>query len=706
MWNCFEEAKEILRMQYKQYDWKNGLGPEELRQRCEKLIEQYEPISTEKAKAEVIACILKNARLCIHPEEIFADKISHVGFMFGFLWGRAERLGTREEKCINQLLAFPEEAFAFTANMDFGHVAPDWNYILGRGIVGIIEDLETQKQTNSQKANYYDNRLLVYRAIKDCFLRLVELAESFDNEKGRFIAENLRQLTVSAPQTLAQAMQLTLLFYNFQTNLDVVTIRSLGGLDRLFYPYYKADLESGRYTKEQLEEITTYFLWKINAMGVIANLPFYICGMNEKGKDASNEYTMVLLEQYRKLDIYDPKMHVLYHENMNSQVLKYILEMIREGKNSFVFMNTNLMSKSLEKLGITSEDAKKVIVYGCYEGAAEGTEVPCTCAGMINMAKSLEFSLERGREFTSFNMFYEDVIQHLVHYTTVCMDTIAHYEKHYDEVCPSMIMSPTYQASRETGVDVYSGGAKYNNTSIVGAGMATLVDSLIAVKHVVFEEELKTMHEFKNILASNWEDDRRLQHLIMNKYPKFGNSQKEADDLAVDIYNRYCDCINGRPNGRNGVFRAGLFSVDWRFGMGKQMGATPDGRYAEAPISKNLASVIGQDRNGVTAYLNSLLRFDATKVSDGYVADVVLHHSAVKCEEGMRAFEGLLSTFMSEGGFSVHFNILSPDVLVNAQREPDKYQNLQVRLCGWNVQFVNLSKEEQDEFIKQSENSM
>jgi formate C-acetyltransferase len=136
--------------------------------------------------------------------------------------------------------------------------------------------------------------------------------------------------------------------------------------------------------------------------------------------------------------------------------------------------------------------------------------------------------------------------------------------------------------------------------------------------------------------------------------------------------------------------------------MGEKTDATPDGRFRGAPLSKNLAASIGQDKNGVTAYLNSLLKMDGAQCPDGYVADVVLHSSAVKGEEGMAAFEALLTTFMASGGGSVHFNVLSPEVLLKAQAEPEKYRNLQIRLCGWNVRFVNLSKQEQDEFILQA----
>ena len=324
---------------------------------------------------------------------------------------------------------------------------------------------------------------------------------------------------------------------------------------------------------------------------------------------------------------------------------------------------------------------------------------------MINLAKSVEMVLKSERDFDGFEEFYRAVVKQLLDYTELCMDAISAYEPHYSDICPSLIMSPTYKNSRESGVDVYAGGAKYNNTSVVGAGLATLVDSLIAVKQMVFEEKQITLDELREILASDWQKNQKLRLLIKKKCAKFGNNSEE-DSIAVDIYNRFADLINGRKNGRGGVFRCGMFSVDWRFWMGETTSATPDGRMAGEPLSKNLAASIGQDKKGVTAFLQSVLKLDSSKCPDGYVADAVLHCSAVKDAEGMKAFKGLLTAFMKKGGFSVHFNILNPETLVNAQREPEKYQNLQIRLCGWNVRFVDLDKGQQDEFIKQSANVM
>lgn len=703
MWNTFDNCRNSIQENHKNIPYKNGLSGQELIEKTSEIENKYIGISTSRAKSEMMAYILKNAAVAVIPEDIFVWRMDHCGIMFNFL---NEMISKKDFADVRKNITTFSESNTVGANMDFGHTAPDWQYTIDKGIQGIISDMEALKEKNIEKAEYYEERITVYSAIKDCFLRFAELAESEDTEKSKFIAQNLRLLATNPPETLAQAMQLILLFYVMQNSLDTITIRSLGGLDRMLYPFYKNDLECGRYTKDQLREITKYFLWELCCMNVTANLPFYICGMDENGQDATNDFTYFLLETYRELDIYDPKMHVMYHANMNKKVLGLILEMIREGKSSFVFINTTIASKALESVGVSAEDAKRVIPYGCYETAAEGTEVACTCGGTINLAKSVELALKSEKDFDVYEDFCEDVIQRLLNYTQVCMNAIAAYEVHYNDICPSMMMSPTYKNSRETGIDVYSGGAKYNNTSIVGAGLATLVDSLIVVKHIVFEEKRISLNAFKEILSSNWQQDEKLRLFVKKNYSKFGNNADEADELAILIYNRFAELINGSKNGRGGVFRCGMFSVDWRFWMGDKTGATPDGRLCGDPLSKNLAASIGQDKNGVTSYLQSVLKLDASKCPDGYVADVVLHCSAVKGEEGMKAFIGLLETFMKKGGFAVQFNVLSPDMLLIAQKEPEKYCNLQIRLCGWNVRFVDLDKKQQDEFIKQSVNVM
>lgn len=721
MWNTFDAAKERLLKQYKENHWieNSGLDLETLEREVSKILEQ-ENKSVADAKSEAIAFILRNAQVDIHPDEFFAEKLNYGDIMDKFYWkGFVEVRGEDAKEANAKAYPFAHNA-AVWITMDFGHLAPDWQLVMSCGIPGIIERLYTEQQkrpVDSEEYSFYQRSIIVYEAMRGCLLRMADCADALRTEKGHFIAGNLRTLAVSAPQTLAQAMQLTLFFYRIQTHLDTAIIRSLGFLDRLYAPYYENDIKNGMFTEPQLRELIRDFYWKIGAMNVTANVPFCICGKKDDGSDATNDFTFVLLEEYRLLNIYDPKIHVLYHKEINPKVIRLVLEMIREGNNSFVILNTEVAEKALQRIGISEEDSKKVIVYGCYETAAEGTEVAATCGGRVNMIKALELALyngydpysdeivglQTGQKFGSFEDFLSAVKKQLHNMNEICMSTITANEHYYHKVCPTPIYSATFESSLVKGKDLCQGGAKYNNTSVVGLGLATMVDSLTVIKKLVFEEKKITLDELKPILLANWEGQEKLRLQCHNSYAKFGNNEAEADDIAIDIYESFCDGINGKENGRGGVFRAGVFSVDWRYFMSERVGATPDGRFKGEWVSKNLCASLGQDKKGVTSYLNSILKLDATKVPDSYVADVVLHCSAVKGEDGLLAFEGLLKNFIAKDGLAIHLNVLDPEMLRKAQKEPEKYQNLQIRLCGWNVRFVDLSTEEQNEFILQSD---
>lgn len=715
MWNSFAEHRDELLNQYEVNNWFGGLEQEELKKGAEKTIDENKSSSVMNLKAELIEYILKNARIDIVENEFFFDKIDHANIMPDFKDSRyCEVFSNISEESFNAKRRIKNNKVAHL-ELDFSHVAPDWDFIIMNGIPGIIERLEdnSRRHGDDGTAEYYDCCIRIYRAFVDYIHRVEELARRISSEKSLFIADNLKQLCVSAPQTLAQAMQLTFLIYSFQMYLDGVGVRSLGGIDHLYYPLYKSDIESGRFSEEQLRELTSDFLWKISAMKTLANLPFYICGTDKSGNDASNPYTMVLLEEYEKLDIYDPKFHVLYHSGISEAVVDKILRLIRSGKSSFVFVNCEATAKALMKLGIEEKDAKRITVYGCYETSAEGTEVPCTCASYISLPKAVELAFNNGHDMKSgeligvetnvnintFEDFIKEVKVQLEHLTGSVMDIMRELEGHYPQVCPSLVMSPTYKHSAESGIELYSGGAKYNNTSIIGAGIATLTDAVMAVKKVVFEDKKVTFEQLREILLNDWQGQQRLQNYCRNCCPKYGNNDDETDKISTELFEFFAGLINGQPNGRNGLFRCGLFSVDMRFWLSEGIAATPDGRNRGEVFSKNAAATLGRDKEGVTAYLNSLLKFDSAQIPDGCVADVVLHESAVKGEEGIRAFVGLLKTFMDKGGHSAHFNVLNADKLIEAQKYPEKYKNLQVRLCGWNVRFNDLSKRDQDEFI-------
>ncbi len=719
MWNKFDLSIENISKQYTEdnYDTMSGKAENEIRKACDEIFAKKQSFA--RSKSEVMSYILENCRVEVCPEEFFVDKFTHYNIVKDITESNLSQLRKSVIDSIPDSRVHVD-SLAIEPRTDFGHLAPDWKFVIENGIPGIIARLEqyrSEYKESPEKEEFYDNSLRVYRSLLKLIEKFADSAGRTGTEKMNFVANNLMELTKSAPQTLAQAMQLTLIIYAVQTELENSVVRSLGGLDRLYGKLYFLDLESGRFSDSQLRELIRDFLYKISLMKVIANMPFYICGRNSDGSDATNAFTRVLLEEYRKLDIYDPKIHVMYHKDIDISVIKLIIDMIKEGKNSFVFINTDIAQKALENIGIEHEDAKKVIVYGCYETASEGEEVPSTCAGLINMPKILDMFIHGGTDiqkgtnteykplsdYNSFDEFYKSFKDYLKHCITVCMDTISGYELQYKNVFTAPVFSATFKSCAEKGVDIFSGGAKYNNTSIVCACLANVVDSLVVVKKLVFDEMSVTLTELREILKANWENNHTLREKCRS-YPKFANNLEEPDNIAADLSAYLADnVINGYKNGRGGIFRYGNFSIDWRFRYGRVTSALPDGHLMGEPMSKNFCATVGMDKKGVTSFINSVLKIDSTKIPDGCVTDVVLHSSSAKGEEGSTAILGLLDSFINNGGFAIQFNVLSSEVLKLAQKIPEKYKNLQVRVCGWNANFVDLSKMEQDEFIIQSE---
>lgn len=725
VWNRFEIDREKLKTQYKIYNWnkESGLEPDSLMNGCEKIIKKMADKPKIKVKASLFDFILNNAQIEVNPEDWFPDKIRHGNIIEHI---RKKWYKNIVEIQMKECLTKNEPAilsFAYTGEVDFGHTSPDWNAIMELGIPGLLKRIQNARagrRLSAEQVDFYDACETVYRASLVYINRLADEAKrlSAGNERMKIVADSLRNLSAGPPKTLLEAMHLFFLYYNLQNNIEQVNIRSLGGLDRLLYGFYKADISTGRYTQEQVRELVKYFYCKFNAMQVVANIPFFLCGLGADGKDTTNELSYLFVEEYRKLNIHDPKIHIRYNGQIPNSFLELVFSTIREGKNSFLFINDKVTEHALIDLGHNPEDARNYTVIGCYEPAALGKEVPCSCSGRISLPKAVELALNDGIDpllghrigpapmgkIASFKDFYDYYKSLLMLFADNTMDMISSYEKNYMKMNPSPMFSSTFKNCVDDGIDAYAGGAKYNNSSINAFGIATAVDSLIAIKKAVYEEKRFSLNELSGILRKNWQDNDKLRLFFQKNYPKYGNNITEVDELMTDLTGFITSYINKKPNGRGGLFRCGMFSIDWIIPFGANTGATPDGRSAGEPFSKNMCAVISRDKEGVTSLINSVTKIDYTKVPNGTVLDLMLHPTAVEGEEGIIALSGILKTYMQQGGFALQYNILNPETLKAAQENPEQYSNLQVRLCGWNVYFVNLSREEQNEFIKQAEN--
>lgn len=727
IWGNFEKDRAEIASLYdvRKWDETSGVTPEALLDECLSIEKEYAD-NRMLAKTKMLETVLHKAQLDVREGDFFPERLRH-DYIITRIRDRWIRSLRHEKKSLNDVIEKYDaevEGLAFTGSLDLGHCSPDWDAVMTLGLPGLLARAKAAKENGEKTAEqdlFYNCVITTLESAIHLVGRFADATAKLGGEKMLFISDSLRSLTVGAPRDLLAAMQLSMIFYNLQTHVEGEAIRSVGGLDRLFYPFYKRDIESGKLTKEQARELFRYYFHKFHSMHITANIPFFLGGRLPDGSSGINELSYLIVEEYTALDIHDPKIHIRWYDEMPDEFLQLVLRSIRMGRSSFVFVNDNVIEKALIGIGDSPEDARNYTVIGCYEPCALGKEMPWTCAGRINMSKALLTVLYAGVDpyldrpigsvradpdsYKTFDEFYTAVKAQIKSLIDATMEKICAVEDYCPYVSQAPLLSSTFASAIERGRDVYDGGAVYSNSSIVVFSVASTVDALTAVKKLVYDQKRMTLSELAEILKNNWEGHELLLREVRQAFPKYGNGIAEVDAYGKDIVDYVASEINGKPNHRGGVFRLGLFSIDYRIAFGERMTASPDGRKHGEMLSKNMCAVTAMDKEGVTALIRSATSVDYTKVPDGTVLDIMLHSSAAEGESGLMAMSALVKTNMQRGGFAIQMNVLSPDVLRAAQKEPEKYKTLQVRLCGWNVYFVELTEAEQNDLIRQCENA-
>ena len=717
----FDLNRKELEKQFELIDWiiHNGVDESALIAAYEELLQSTKGQPKALIKAKTFELILTKAPIAIDRYDIFQDKLlsARIMQMQRYYWEKEIQDTYLQDEYKEQCEAW-DEFGAYQGMSDFGHTSPNSRLLLQVGITGILERVEKaaarDNLTDAQKV-FYESCRIAWSAMQVFIGRLADAVEPYNAENSCA----LRNITMGAPNNIYEAMQLLVIYFFLHEYTAGTRVRTLGRLDILLHPYYKEDIKNGTFTREEVKEMLRYFLHKFWTAKVPFDLPFALGGIDADGNDVTNDMSYLIVETYNELNIHSPKIHIRVSDKTPVEFLKTVLRCIRGGNSSFVFVNDDIAIKTLMRVGIAEEEARDYVPIGCYEPAVWGVEIGCTGNGGVNLAKALELVITNGTDLRtgrplgvktgsieSYEAFVAAVKTQIAYMTERVMDYIRKIEGYYKEINPDPILSAMYDHSVETGVDVYEGGAKYNNSSLYFYSIASLVDSMTAVKRLVFDDKRLSFEELCQILKSNWKDQEKLR-LIARRIPaKYGNNNQFADELAKDISDFVAELNLNQPNGRGGVFKPALFSIDYCFYTGKNTMATPDGRLAGEPLSKNLCASTAMDRNGITALINSVTKIDLSKFPTGSVLDIVLHPSAVSGEDGLQAFYGILKTYFSKGGFALHGNVFDASTLKKAQENPEQYANLQVRVCGWNAYFVNLSKEEQDAFIAQAENAI
>jgi formate C-acetyltransferase len=273
------------------------------------------------------------------------------------------------------------------------------------------------------------------------------------------------------------------------------------------------------------------------------------------------------------------------------------------------------------------------------------------------------------------------------------------HEATWPLVNPSPLIAGTIDDCLARGKDIGQGGAHYNSAGCVGVGLANAADSLLAIKQTVYDEGRFSMDELVEALNHDYRGREPMRQYLLNRVPKWGNDDTEADRMARRVADDYCGTVHRFENGRGGGCQAALFTLNYQWTMGQQTAATPDGRRAGASLAPGVGPTSGRDMGGATALVRSVSKLDFTQTPNGAVLDVTLHPTAIQGDSGLDAFVALIKTFFAGGGYALQFNVFDVEMLRDAQRCPERYASLQIRVTGWSVHFVTLSREEQDQFI-------
>ena len=653
---------------------------------------------------DIIEYLLDHCTVTVPAENRFFVSVDCAEIAFHVRDARGKRF---EHLLQEHGLCDGEEALAHTGLYDFGHTTTHWHSVVTLGIAGLTARAErcaANPANTAKQQRFYDGVVRVYQAA----LRFIRrCGDQTDNEEMK---NGLYHLSERAPQTLFQAMQTVIIYYVLQQMFDGTVLRALGRLDQLLYPFYVQE------DPAVADALLIDFFHEIDRLQAVANIPFHLGGTDIHGQSTVNELSYRLLDTYRKSGNHNTKLHLLVTETTPDDIIAQAFEAVREGNNSIMFMSDETIIESLKKLGASHEDAVDYHVVGCYECGANG-ELTCSCNARVNLPKALELALNGGRDmltdqpiglandktFAQFDDLFQEFLRQTEHLCNQAILATDLYEANSARIHTTPILSGAYPSSMERGGDLYGDfAAKYNNSSLNAVGLATAVDSLAAIRKFVFEDKIIPLSTLVEILKTDWAGHETLRLQAKHKCPKYGTADKAVDALAKATVDRLAKSVQCRPNAKGGVWRLGLFSIDWRWAFGEKTAASADGRHAGEPVSQNTGASFGADKQGATAHLMSVAAVDATNTPNGAIADIDLHVSATEGDSGIRALVAMLRTYFALGGFGVHFNVLDTETLKKAKADPQAYPNLQVRLCGWNALFASLTEKEQDEFIARS----
>lgn len=663
----------------------------------------------------------------------------------------------------------PDEVHVFMETGFFGmegklnsgdaHLAVDYKTMLEVGLKGYEERVLKLKEkldlTNSQnidKYQFYKSVLVVIEAVKTFAQRFSKLAKeqaitasSPRKEELLEISRICAKVPYESAETFLEAVQAVWfiqLILQIESNGHSL---SYGRFDQYMNPYLQNDLEKGDISEDQAIEILTNLWIKTLTVNKVrsqshtlssAGSPLYqnvtVGGQTRDKKDAVNKMSYLVLRSVAQTKLPQPNLTVRYHKHLHPDFMNECIEVMKLGFGMPAFNNDEIIIPSFLDLGVEEGDAYDYSAIGCVETAVPGKwGYRCTGMSYMNFPKILLVAMNNGIDPSSGKRFtkgyghfkdmnsYEElqdtwdkVVAELTRMSVIVENAI---DLALEREVPDILCSALTQDCIGRGKTVKEGGAIYDFISGLQVGIANMADSLAAIKKLVFEEKRITPEELWNALEEDFQSEKgkKIQQLLINEAPKYGNDNDYVDHLVVDAYDTYIKEIKKYPNTRfgrgpiGGKRYAGTSSISANVGQGFGTLATPDGRNAGEPLAEGCSPSHAMDQNGPTAVFKSVSKLPTKEITGGVLLNQKVTPTMLSTNENKEKLKMLIKTFFNRlEGYHVQYNVVSKDTLVDAQLHPEKHRDLIVRVAGYSAFFNVLSKQTQDDIIGRTEQTL
>lgn len=619
-----------------------------------------------------------------------------------------------------------------------GHICPNCKEWLELGPEGIKQRaLSKMKNASKEKKDFYESVVIVMEGTQKFMLRyhdfMKEKADKLSDEKLKSsmlaVAENCKNLSERPAKTFHEAVQsIWFLFVILHMESNASSF-SPGRMDEFLYPYYKRDIENGTLDNEKALEIIECIWLKFNQIVYLRNshsakffagfpIGFNIAigGQDKYGNDFSNELSFLFLKAQEHLGLPQPNLSVRLNKKTSDELLKESIKVVAKGSGMPQFFNDEAVISSMIDLGIAEKDARDYAIVGCVELTTQGNNLGWSDAAMFNLNKALELALNNGRclitgdsiglDLGNVTIYekYEDLenafAKQIDYFVDKMISACEQVEKAHIDVLPSPFLSSVIEDCIEKGIDVTAGGAIYNLSGIQMIQVANLADSLAAIKLLVYDEKRISKEDLLKAIQNNFEGYEIVRTMLLNRAPKYGNDIEWVDEIGAKWARYFNEKLTRYTNYRGGRYHTGMYTVSAHVPMGENVGASTDGRYAKQPLADGgMSPVYGRDIAGPTAVLKSVSKLDNKLTTNGGLLNMKFLPEFFKTETGIDKFAKFLRTFVDLEIPHIQFNVLRREDLLEAQKNPENYRSLTVRVAGYTAYFTELAGELQNEII-------